>query len=159
MTRIIKFRGRSLADRTWVFGDLLHSASGHLAIWPTSPNHVGGMVEIDETTVGQFTGLKDVTGAEIYEGDVIRQEYTANVTGEDYAWTEVGCHIGVCVIRSRGVCMQPCVRFVNDDASSSPNKQISGTRAKIIGNYHDDDTLVIDAMIKAGMSYSRKRTI
>lgn len=62
--REIKFRGREYDARyglRWVYGDLTHKFVQIL---------VAGCI-VEETTVGQFTGLKDKDGKEIYEGDII----------------------------------------------------------------------------------------
>ena len=65
--REIKFRGRHLDNGEWIYGDLhirapfphIHSEIDH------------NRVNIDPHTVGQFTGLHDKNGKEIYEGDVV----------------------------------------------------------------------------------------
>jgi hypothetical protein len=63
MNREIKFRGLRTDGGGWVEGDLVQ------------PNNIfntlSGMVKVHPETIGQFTGLKDKNGREIFEGDLI----------------------------------------------------------------------------------------
>lgn len=80
MAREIKFRAKRLDNGEWIYGDL-HIRTPHAHIH----SEVGSKAFIDTDTIGQFTGLTDKNGKEIYEGDIVK---TKEIGG--YGWERLG---------------------------------------------------------------------
>ena len=67
MKREILFRGKQLNTGQWFFGNLFDKDnSGRTHITTTNR----GCLNIDPVTVGQFTGIMDISGEELFEGDI-----------------------------------------------------------------------------------------
>ena len=56
----------------WMYGDLLHYARNpHTEKWTIHDPTTGIETDIEETTIGEFTGCYDKNHNHIYEGDIV----------------------------------------------------------------------------------------
>lgn len=103
-------------------------------------------VSFNEIELMKCTGLKDKFGNEIYEGDIVRQEYEIYRSNWDYG-SYSGEHIGeVVMIASRGACLKKPLIYPDEEGiarRTTQYKSIAGYRAEVIGNIYENPDIVI----------------
>ena len=128
--RTIKFRGRSCGF--WAHGNLhirKHDEYGDCAYIIGCTQNPSSTKIVDINTIGQFTGLHDSIGREIYEGDIIKSSHGT---------------IHYIVYDNDLACFKAVVARYNpsNEYSNLSKGWIAHLDEEVIGNIHDNPELI-----------------
>lgn len=122
MNRQIKFRGKLVNSDEWMYGYLYQTdQSKEWRIITSTMNDEPTDWNIQPSTIGQFTGLLDRNGKEIYEGDILT--VLDNKANEHYR--EVVYHHG-CFRLHNPYAKFPDTPICNHLADGELNWEVSG---------------------------------
>lgn len=133
MNREINFRGKSKRSGEWLYGDLVRNVEGAFAIVPPfeiNLNNHCERYEVDEETIGQFTGQYDMNGKNIYESDIL---LFGNSPSD------------VCEVKWNNSVAAFCIRFYCEnelDNNTLGDWLQCEKNIEIIGNIHDNGKLL-----------------
>ena len=125
--RVIKFRAQDIASNKWLFGDIRHHKND-VCIFEQRGNK-GEQVKPE--TIGQYTGLVDRNGREIYEGDFIN--YDGSTWGGVVQWHPNGYFF---INDSYGKKYPRC------DSYRSLGDMLDGRPLIVVGNIYDNKELL-----------------
>lgn len=125
--REIKFRGKDIETGKWVFGDL-HTLCDkpHIHTDKSKFPYAGKRSFVIPETIGQFTGLLDKNGKEIYEGDILAVNHA-----DEKSYLEVRFVRGVFAFLWNG-----------DLDDEFPCNAPTQEWAEVVGNIHDNPEII-----------------
>ena len=133
--RQIKFRAQDIASNKWLYGDLRHHKDD-VCIFEQGGNK-GEQVKRD--TIGQFVGLKDKNGKEIYEGDILRSP-SGNIVAVEFGYKEHIVKHGRPQITDSFACYGWIAKNVKNGITDFFDNEFAA--GEVIGNIHDDPQLI-----------------
>ncbi len=129
--REIKFRGKTgtTEGKKWVYGYLYKIKSFFSEDYQYFiKNEHLQETSVDEDTIGQYTGLKDKNGKEIYEGDIVRTKYMDKTF---IVWVEYSDEYAEFVTKCKEIL------FFDE-----PLSDIGRADREVIGNIYDNPELL-----------------
>lgn len=94
--RTIKFKGKSVNSSEWIEGYYYKECDNTYIIEDRQKDSMlnrNGAILVDPSTVCQFTGMKDIEGNEVWEGDILDGQLNGEVvfTSGTFALHPIDC--------------------------------------------------------------------
>lgn len=135
----IKFRGKRVDNGEWVYGYYMSDLNMLVKhVIYTIGQEYNSHIQVDPETVGQYIGVKDANGTDVYKGDVFGTQI------EGYSENCVVEYDECCFVLSNGKKKRP----INTQEKSIHNWLPVGTGSagyapfEMIGNIHDNPNLL-----------------
>lgn len=121
--RDILFRGKSLSEKSWTYGDLFRVKEDAIRIVFVDYGMLSSLL-VDPATVGQYSGLKDKNEEMMFEGDIVSGLFVFGMSVKGV----IGFEGGAFGVRwSRG-----------DAIHFTPFTSTCNITWEVIGNVHDN---------------------
>lgn len=147
--REILFRGKSIQypnEGKWIYGYYVHNRyplvdhMEHRIFTGLPDGPRMQCIDVDPSTIGQYTGLKDRKGVRIFEGDIIKTHY-ANTPKADFI-EQVVFHNGrFCGMYERDK-MKMWATLPDGIKHLPMDKSVYMEWCEIVGNIHDNPELL-----------------
>ena len=140
--REIKFRGIDCSGQ-FVYGDLIHKRHDKEAVLIQDYTGLGS--DVVPITIGQYTGLKDKNGKEIYEGDIVDWLFFYNGFGRNGGVIECDTIVrGIIKWQQGGFILEVIENDFEDTGFYSISALYTDTEAdvEVVGNIHDNPELI-----------------